>query len=68
MNWNKLKQQLESFLNPSIIDKVTYLASGYRYSPDKNFQCYMVVDKIEIFNTKVQTPGIVWYQTEQEHV
>lgn len=66
MNWNKLKQQLESFLSPSLHDKVTYLASGYRYSPDKKFQCYMAVEKNEVFNTKNVSTGVLWYQNEQE--
>lgn len=66
MNWNKLKQQLESFLHPNLIGKVEYRASGYRYSPDKKAQCYMLVDKKEIFNMKTDMTDIRWYASEQE--
>lgn len=66
MNWNKLKQQLESFLNPALVGKLEYRASGYRYTPDKTVQCYIVVDKKEVFNMKDTTTDIRWYQTEQE--
>jgi len=66
MNWNKLKQQLESFLNPALAGRVEYKASGYRYSPDKAVQCYIVVDKKEVFNMKDETTTIRWYQTELE--
>lgn len=65
MNWNKLKQQLEGFLSPTLAGRVEYRASGYRYSPDKSAQCYVVVDKKEVFNMKADTE-IRWYQTEQE--
>ncbi len=65
MNWNKLKQQLEGFLSPMLVGRVEYRASGYRYSPDKSVQCYIVVDKKEVFNMKADT-AIRWYQTEQE--
>jgi len=66
MNWNKLKQQLESFLSPALVSRVEYRATGYRYSPDKSVQCYIVVDKKEVFNMKDDTTSIRWYQTEQE--
>ena len=66
MNWNKLKQQLESFISPALAGRVEYRASGYRYSPDKSVQCYIVADKKEVFNMKDDTTAIRWYQTEQE--
>jgi len=66
MNWNKLKQQLESFLSPALAGRVEYRASGYRYLPDKSVQCYIAVDKKEVFNMKDNTTMIRWYQTEQE--
>ena len=66
MNWNKLRQQLDSFLTPKLAGRVEYRASGYRYSPDKKMQCYMTVDKKEVFNMKDNTTNIPWYQTEQE--
>jgi len=66
MNWNKLKKQLEGFLAPALEGRVEYVASGYRYLPDKKTQCYMVVDKKEVFNIKEDSLMIRWYQTEQE--
>jgi len=66
MNWNKLKQKLEDLLSPGLVGKVEYRASGYRYTPDKSSQCYIVVDKLEVFNRKEDTTTICWYQTEQE--
>lgn len=66
MNFNKLKQQLESFLNPSLCERIHYRQNGYRYQPDKAVQCYMVVDQKEIFNSKDQTAYVKWYKTEQE--
>lgn len=66
MNWNKLKKEIEGFLSPSLLDRVNYLSSGYRYAPDKKTQCYLVVDKKEVFNTKTNELEIKWYQTEQE--
>jgi len=66
MNWNKLKKQLEGFLTPALEGRVEYVASGYRYLPDKKTQCYMVVDKKEVFNIKEDSLMIRWYQTEQE--
>lgn len=66
MNFNKLKQQLESFLNPSVTERIQYRQNGYRYQPDKTVQCYMVVDQKEIFNTKDTSTGIQWYKTEAD--
>lgn len=66
MNWNKLKKELESFLSPAISQRVTYLSSGYRYLPDKKVQCYITVDKMEVFNTQAKESMIQWYQTEQD--
>ncbi len=66
MNFNKLKQQLESFLNPSLCKRIQYRQNGYRYQPDKSVQCYMVVDQKEIFNSKDQATSVNWYKTEQE--
>ena len=66
MSWSKLKQQLESFLSPSLSGKVEYRATGYRYLPDKAGLCYIAVDKKNVFNMKDATTGIRWYQTELE--
>lgn len=66
MVWNKMKQRLESFLNPSLTDRVKYLASGYRYLPDKQVHCYITVDKKEVFNMKDSSTQVRWYQSEQE--
>lgn len=66
MNWNKLKKQLESFLSPSLEGRVTYSSTGYRYSADKKNQCYILVDKKEVLNTRMSDLNIKWYQTEQE--
>lgn len=45
MSWSKLKQQLEGFLSPALIERVEYRAPGYRYLPDKSGICYISVDK-----------------------
>ena len=66
MNWNKLKKQIEGFLTPALEGRVEYIASGYRYLPDKKTQCYILVDKKEVFNIKENSLMIQWYQTEQE--
>ncbi len=66
MNWNKLRKELETFLAPSLINRIAYNSTGYRFVSDKKTQCYMTVDKIEVFNFKVSVGGVVWHQTEQE--
>lgn len=66
MVWNKVKQQLEDFITPSLQGIVEYRASGYRYTQDKGANCYITVNKVEIFNSSEGKSGIRWYQTEQE--
>lgn len=66
MAWSKTKQLLESFLSPSLQGRVEYRATSYRYLPDKAGQCYITVDKKEIFNMNNAAAMIRWYQTEQE--
>jgi len=66
MAWSKTKQLLESFLSPSLYGRVEYRATSYRYLPDKAGQCYIAVDKKDIFNMSDATALIRWYQTEQE--
>ncbi|WP_019640729.1 SF0329 family protein [Paenibacillus fonticola] len=66
MSWSKLKQQLESFLSPSLQGKVEYRATGYRYLPDKAGICYIAVNKKNILNMNDTTTLIKWYQSEQD--
>jgi len=66
MIWSKLKQHLESFISPALSGRVEYSASGYRYMPDRPGQCYITVDKIEIFRMNATNTGIRWYGKEQE--
>ena len=66
MAWSKLKQLLESFIFPELLGRVEYRATSYRYLPDKAGQCYITVDKKNIFNMSDVTTLIRWYQTEQE--
>ncbi|MHC1720930.1 MAG: hypothetical protein AB9844_09785 [Clostridiaceae bacterium] len=66
MIWSKLKQHLEGFLCPALQGRVEYRASSYRYMPDKPGQCYITVDKIEVFKMNGSNAGIRWYRTEQE--
>ncbi|MDQ0063290.1 SF0329 family protein [Paenibacillus harenae] len=66
MSWSKLKQQLESFLSPALVGRVEYLASSYRYLPDKAGLCYLAVDKKKVLNMSDKTTLIRWYQTELE--
>lgn len=66
MNWNKLRKEFETFLSPNLGDRISYNSTGYRFTSDKKTQCYMTVDKVEVFNTKIKVGGIQWHQTEQE--
>lgn len=66
MIWSKMKQKLESFICPGLVGRVEYRSSSYRYLPDKTGQCYITVDKKEVFNMNDRTNMIKWYQTEQE--
>lgn len=66
MTWNKLKQNLESFLCPALYGRVEYSATSYRYLPDKAGICYIAVDKKNVLNMSDVTTLIRWYQTEQE--
>ncbi len=66
MIWSKMKPQLESFLAPALVGRVGYLSTSYRYTPDKNGQCCIVVDNKKIFNLKDGTTGMKWYQSEQD--
>jgi hypothetical protein len=66
MAWSKMKQSLEGFLSPALNGRVEYSATSYRYLPDKAGQCYITVDKKNIFNMNDSTTLIRWYQTEQE--
>ena len=67
MGWSKLKQNLESFLCPVLYGRVEYLATSYRYLPDKAGLCYITVDKKKVLNMSDITNTLIkWYQTEQE--
>jgi len=66
MSWSKLKQQLESFLSPALSGKVEYRATSYSYLPGKAGNCYITVDKKNVFNMNDKTSSIRWYQTELE--
>jgi hypothetical protein len=66
MIWSKMKQQLEGFISPALAGRVEYRASGYRYRPDKAGQCYITVDRKEVFNMNDDSSGIRWFKTEQE--
>lgn len=66
MVWNKVKLQMEGFLNSKLIGRIEYTASGYRYTADKTSNCYMTVDKKDVFKMTIDTIGVNWYQTEQE--
>lgn len=66
MAWSKVKQNLESFLCPELYGRVEYSATSYLYLPDKAGQCYIRVDKKNVFNMNDITTLIRWYQTEQE--
>jgi hypothetical protein len=61
-----MKQLLESYLSPALKGRVEYSATSYCYLPDKAGQCYITVDKKNIFNMSDATTLIKWYQTEQE--
>ncbi|NMM62298.1 hypothetical protein HBE96_06275 [Clostridium sp. P21] len=66
MSWSKMKQSLESFLCPALYGRLEYGATSYRYLSDKVGQCYIKVDKKNIFNMSDTRTLIRWYQTEQE--
>lgn len=65
MIWSKTRQQLESFLCPELVGRVAYIASGYRYLPDKPTHCNITVDQKEVFRLQ-DTTLIKWHLTEQE--
>lgn len=66
MAWNKTKQQLESFICPSLDKRVEYRATGYRYAHDKSGRSYITVDKEEVFTMSNVKLNITWYKTLQE--
>ncbi|KAA8785089.1 hypothetical protein EC604_14690 [Paenibacillus amylolyticus] len=67
MSWSKLKQQLDSFLSPTLAGTVAYRATSYRFLPDKSGSCYLTVDQKNILNmADTTTTPIRWYQTDQE--
>lgn len=66
MSWSKLKQNLEGFLAPSLQGKVEYRATSYSYLTGKSGNCYITVDKKNIFNMNDKTSPITWYQSEIE--
>jgi len=66
MVWNKVKQQLEGFITPNLVGIVEYRASGYRYVKDKPANCYLTVNKVEVFNYNETTLNMTWYQSEQD--
>jgi hypothetical protein len=66
MAWSKMKQSLESFLCPALYSRVEYSATSYRYLSDKAGQCYIKVDKKNIFNMSDTSTLVRWYNTEQE--
>lgn len=66
MIWSKMKPLLENFLAPALAGRVGYLSTSYRYSPDKNGQCCIVVDNKKIFNMNDRATVMKWYQSEQD--
>ena len=66
MSWSKQKIQMESFLSPSVKDRVSYRKSGYRYAADKKKQSYLEVDKKEVFKINEKELQIKWFESEQE--
>lgn len=66
MSWSKLKQNLEGFLAPALQGKVEYRATSYSYLTGKSGNCYITVDKKNIFNMNDKTSPITWYQSEIE--
>lgn len=64
--WSKLKRQMESFLAESLNGRVEYTSSSYRYTKDKPGQCYLKVDKKEVFQMTAGIEELVWYKTDQE--
>lgn len=66
MSWSKVKQNLESFLSPTLVGRVEYRATGYRYLPDKAGTCYIAVDKKNVLDMGDKTNPIRWYQSEME--
>ena len=64
--WSKVKQQMEGFLAESLVGKVQYSSSSYRYSKDKGGQCYLKVDSIEVFSMAKKIEGVIWCKTDLE--
>lgn len=63
MNWNKLRKQMETFIHPSLEDRIEFIPSGYRISPDKKVLAYLKIDDQEILNRKAYPD--YWYESEQ---
>lgn len=64
--WSKVKQQMEGFLAESLVGKVQYSSSSYRYSKDKAGQCYLKVDSTEVFSMAKKVEGVIWCKTDLE--
>lgn len=64
--WSKVKQQLEGFLAPTLANRIDYIASSYKISPDKSGKSHITVDKVQIFAVNSAQSNIKWYKTEQD--
>lgn len=64
--WSKVKQQMEGFMAESLVGKVQYSSSSYRYTKDKAGQCYLKVDSVEVFSMTKNVEGVIWYKNDQE--
>lgn len=63
MKWSKQKQLLESFLAPSLIGRVEYGSTSYRYSHHKPGRSYITVDKKQVFQMSDDGYEVKWYDT-----
>lgn len=64
--WSKVKQQMESFLAPTLSGVVQYSSGSYRYSKEKQGQCYLKAEGMEVFSVNKSMDDIFWCKTEQE--
>ncbi|BBF45041.1 hypothetical protein lbkm_3795 [Lachnospiraceae bacterium KM106-2] len=64
--WSKIRQQLESFMAPSLEGVVKYTTTSYKFAPDKSGKSCITVNGVEVFRTVLEVNGIRWYQTETD--
>jgi len=66
MRWSKLKEQLESFICPSLKGRVEFWITSYRKAHDQMGRAYITVDGKEVVNMCTIKKEIAVYYAEKE--